>query len=132
MNLTTSPRFLPAVLWADAASCLASGALQLALAPQLAELLGLPQALLVATGWVLIAVAAFAAWLARGRPASRTGVYLLVAGNIGWVLGCLELAIGSGATALGIAWLLFQAIAVLALAVLEWAGVRRAPRAAWA
>ena len=132
MNLATSPRFLPAVLWADAVSCLACGALQLAAAPLLAQLLGLPQGLLVATGWVLIGVAAFAAWLARGRPASRIGVYLLVAGNAGWVLGCLELAIGSGVSPLGIGYLLFQAVAVLALAVLEWAGVRRLPRAAWA
>jgi hypothetical protein len=132
MNLTTSPRFLPAVLWADAASCLASGVLQLALAPVLAPLLGLPQGLLVATGWVLVAVAAFAAWLARSRPIPRAGVYLLVAGNIGWVLGCLELAMGNGVTLVGLCYLLFQAVAVLALAGLEWAGVRRAPRTAWA
>ena len=133
MSLTASPRFLPAVLWADAASCLASGVLQLAAAPMLARLLGLSQGLLVQTGWVLVAVAAFAAFLARSRPVPRVGVYLLVAGNVAWVLGCIELAFtGAAQTGLGVAYLLFQAIAVAAIAALEWAGVRRATPTAWA
>lgn len=133
MSLTTHPRFLPAVLWADAASCLASGVLQLAATGLLASTLGLPAALLAASGWVLIAVAAFAAWLASRRPVPPAGVYLLVAGNVGWVLGCMELAFtGAALNGLGFGYLLFQAVAVAAIAALEWAGVRRAPRAALA
>src|SRR5687767_1030147 len=132
MSLTASPRFLPAVLWTDAASCLASGVLQLAAAPLLARWLGLPQDLLAATGWVLVAVAAFAAWLASRRPVPRAGVYLLVAGNVGWVLGCVELAFAGGTlTGLGLAYLLAQAAAVAAIAGLEWAGVRSAAPADW-
>lgn len=133
MSVTTHPRFLPAVLWADAASCLASGVLQLAATGLLASWLGLPAALLAASGWLLIGVAAFAAWLASRRPVPRAGVYLLVAGNVGWVLGCVELAFSASAlTALGLAYLLFQAVAVAAIAALEWAGVRHAPRTALA
>jgi hypothetical protein len=133
MNPIASPRFLPAVLWADAASAAATGALHAAAAPWLAPVLGLPQGLLSTSGWVLFAVAAFAAWLARGRPVPRAGVLLLVGVNVAWVVGCIELlATGAAATSLGHAWLVLLAAAVGALAVLEWAGLRRAPRTAWA
>ena len=133
MSFTASPRLLPSVLWADAASCLASGLLQLAAAPLLAAWLGLPQLLLVVTGWVLLAVAAFAVWLATRRPVARAGVYLLVAGNVAWVLGCIELAFGGGSlTALGVGYLLFQAAAVAVIAALEWTAVRRVHPSAWA
>lgn len=133
MNLIASPRFLPAVLWADAASAAGTGALHAAGASLLAPVLGLPQGLLSASGWGLFAVAAFAAWLARSRPIPRAGVLLLVAGNLAWVLGCLELlATGAAATPLGQAWLALLAAAVGALAVLEWVGLRRSPRTAWA
>ncbi|MCD6077313.1 MAG: putative rane protein [Ramlibacter sp.] len=133
MTLIASPRFLPAVLWADAAAGLATGVLQVAAGPVLARWLGLPQGLLSASGVALFAYAAFAAWLARGRPVSRGGVMLLVAGNLAWVLGCMELLFtGAAATPLGQAWLVMLAVAVGALAALEWAGLRRAPRTAWA
>ena len=60
MNLTSSPRFLPTVLWLDAASCLATGLLQLAAPAALSAWFGLPAALLATSGWMLLAVAAFA------------------------------------------------------------------------
>ncbi|MBE7368493.1 hypothetical protein [Ramlibacter pallidus] len=133
MNLIASPRFLPAVLWADAASGLATGVLQVAAAPVLAGWLGLPQGLLSASGYALFAYAAFAAWLARGRPVSRGGVVLLVLANLVWVAGCVELLFtGAAATWLGQGWLLVLAVAVGALAALEWAGLRGARRTAWA
>ena len=133
MNPIASPRFLPAVLWADAASAAATGALHAAAAPQLAQLLGLPQGLLAASGYGLFAVAAFAAWLARSRPVPRAGVLLLVGVNLAWVAGCVELlATGAAASPLGKGWLVLLAVAVGALALLEWAGLRRAPRTAWA
>jgi hypothetical protein len=132
MNFLSSPRFLPAVLWADAASALATGALQLAAAPLLSEWLGLSAGLLTASGWVLLAVGAYAAWIARG-PIRRPAVLALVAGNALWVAGCVELLLtGAAATALGVAWLVVQALAVGVLAEMEWMGLRRAPSTAMA
>jgi hypothetical protein len=133
MNAITSPRFLPAVLWADAASCAATGALQLAAAPLLARWFGLDAVLLMVTGALLLAVAAFGALLARSAPIPRAGVWVLIAGNLGWLLGCAELLFtGAGGNTLGQAWIVLQAIVVGVLAELEWTALRRAPRAAWA
>ena len=131
MTVFASPRYLPTVLWLDAASCAATGALHLLAGPALASLFGLPPGLLAATGWVLLAVAAYAAWCARSLR--RPAVWLLVAGNLAWVVGCVELLLtGAAATAAGVAWLVVQAVAVAALAELEFIGLRRARPAAWA
>jgi hypothetical protein len=133
MNFASSPRFLPTVLWIDAASAAASGGLQVAAATLLAGWLGLPAGLLTASGVALFAFAALAAWAARGRPVPRAGVYLLIAGNAAWVVGCLELLFtGAGLTLLGQAFLVVQALFVGVLAELQWIGLRRAPAAAWA
>lgn len=133
MRITESPRFLPAVLWVDAASAAASGALQLAVSGPLARWLGLPQPLLLASGGVLLLVAAYAAWLAGSRPASRAGVLALAGLNAAWVLGCLDLLLsGTAGTAFGTAWLVLQAVAVGLLAELEWLAVRRHAGAAMA
>lgn len=133
MDFASSPRFLPTVLWIDAASAAASGLLQVAAAAPLAGWLGLPAGLLSASGFALFAFAALAAWAARRRPAPRAGVYLLIAGNAAWVVGCLELLFtGAGLTLLGQAFLVVQALFVGVLAELQWIGLRRAPVAAWA
>lgn len=138
MNVVTSrlspahPAFLPLVLRLDAASCALTGALQLLAAPALADLFGLPQALLAGTGWFLLAVCAYALWASRA-PVRRPAVWLLVAGNALWVLGCVELLLtGAAATVVGVAWVAVQAAAVALLAALEWQGLRRMPATAWA
>lgn len=132
MSVFQSPRFLPVVLRIDAASCAATGALQLAAAPTLAAWFGLPQALLTATGAFLLAVCALALFASRA-PVRRPLVWIMVAGNAAWVLGCLELLFtGAASTALGQAWLVVQAVAVGVLAELEWMGLQRAPATALA
>ncbi|MEJ8837008.1 hypothetical protein [Ramlibacter sp. AN1133] len=131
MRSTDPSRFLFLLLWADAASAAASGALQVVAAPSLARWFGLPPALVLASGGVLLAVAAFAAWLARSPR--RGGVLTLVGLNAAWVLGCLELLLSGGAlTALGTGWLVLQAVAVGVLAELEWLALRRVGRTAFA
>jgi hypothetical protein len=133
MNLISSPRFLPAVLWIDAVSAAGIGVLQVAGGGLLAGWLGLPSSLLLASGLVLFAFAALAARSARSRPTWRAGVLVLIAGNVVWVLGCVELLfVGAAATPLGVAWLALQAIAVGGLALLEWLALRRAAAPAWA
>ena len=129
MRSTDPARLLSLLLWADAASAAATGALQLAAAAPLARAFGLPPALVLASGAVVLAVAAFAAWLARAP--GRAGVLTLVGLNAAWVLGCLDLLLaGSAGTALGTGWLVLQAVAVGVLAELEWIALRRLPRAA--
>jgi hypothetical protein len=133
MNFASSPRFLRTVLWADAASCAGTGAVQLLAAPLLASWFGIPQALLMATGVALLAVALFAGALATRSTPWRAGVRVMVAGNVAWLLGCGELLLtGQGTTALGQGWIFLQALVVGVLAELEWLGLRRAPAAAWA
>ncbi|MEJ5991073.1 hypothetical protein WG902_13815 [Ramlibacter sp. PS3R-8] len=133
MKLVSSPRFLPTVLWIDAVSAAGSGLLQVGAASLLAGWLGVPAALLSASGVALFAFAALAAWSAHARPIPRAAVYVLVAANAAWVLGCVELLLtGSTLTMLGQAFLVVQALFVGVVAELEWMGLRRAPAAAWA
>lgn len=121
-----SPRFLPGVMALDAASCAATGALQLAAAGPLAALTGLPQALLSGTGVFLLAYALVAAWLARGQGAHRTLIGLVALGNLAWAVGCVALATGGwlALTRWGVAWLVLQAVVVVLLADLQWMGLR--------
>ncbi len=134
MAVFSSPHFLRKVLLADALSCVASGALQLLFTGALAQWLGLPAPLLQSTGWFLLAYAAVVAALALRTPIPRAPVWLLVAGNAGWAVGCVAL-LASGAvapTALGTGWVLAQAATVAVLAQLQWLGLRRQAIAGWA
>ncbi|MBN9408528.1 MAG: hypothetical protein J0H69_05180 [Burkholderiales bacterium] len=133
ISSVVSPARLRAVLWADAASGLALAALQWTLAEPLSTWLGLPVALLEGSALVLLAYVALASWLALRQGQPRGMLTLLVIDNWVWVAGCLLLAFGPWAqpTALGMAWLLAQAVAVAVLAELQWMiGLRGARRAA--
>jgi len=132
MSMFASPRFLRGVLWADAASCLATGALQLAALDALPRLFGLPQLLLLDTGVFLVAYGLLAAWTAARPVPPRGWVALFAAGNVAWAIGCGFAVALLQPTGLGIAWIAVQAAAVLVLADLQWMGLLRgaAPRAA--
>lgn len=126
MSIFASPRFLRRVMAADALSCAATGALQLGLTDALARLTGLPTALLVGTGVFLLAYAALAAWMARQAVPPRRLIGLVVVGNLAWAVGGVVL-LASGLvvqTALGVAWVLAQAVVVVVLAELQWMGLR--------
>jgi len=132
-SLFASPRFLSRVMWADAASCAATGALQVGFTDALARLTGLPGGLLVGTGLFLLAYAAAAAAMARRATPPRTLIALVAVGNFGWAAACAAL-LASGVfavTALGVAWVIAQAVAVVLLAEAQWMGLRatRQPRA---
>jgi hypothetical protein len=77
-------------------------------------------------GASLFPIALFMALVAMRRPIPVAGVWLVIAGNVGWVLGSLVL-LGGGAAfnALGAAFIGVQALAVAALAALELVGLRR-------
>jgi len=127
MSVFASPRFLPNVMWADAASCAATGALQVAFTGALARLTGLPAPLLTGTGVFLLAYAAAAAFMASRRAPPRTLIGLVVAGNFGWAVASVALLVSGifPVTALGMAWVLAQVACVVVLAELQWTGLRR-------
>ena len=131
--LPASARFLRRVLWLDAGAGLATGALQLLLPTWLAGWLGLPQALLVESGWAMLAFSAYISFLATRRQIPPAGVWLLIVGNVGWALGCLALIFGAGLTPtlVGTVFLAVQAFWVCLMAELEWVGLRKAVASRW-
>ncbi|KQP37529.1 hypothetical protein [Pseudorhodoferax sp. Leaf274] len=121
-----APRFLSRVMWVDAASCAATGALQVGATDALARLTGLPGGLLLGTGLFLLAYAAAAAAVASRASPPRTLVGLVAIGNFGWAAACAAL-LASGlyaVTALGMAWVVAQAVTVVLLAEAQWMGLR--------
>lgn len=127
MSVLSSPNFLRNVLWADAASCLGSGALQLLLTGTMVSMLGLPGPLLTATGIFLLVYGAAVAFLATRNPVPRPIVWLLVVGNLGWAVGCVALMVSGmlPLTAVGKGYVLVQALTVAVLAELQWMGLTR-------
>jgi hypothetical protein len=117
--------FLRTVLKLDAACCMLMAALFLSAAGPLSRLLGTPPAVLTESGIVLAAVGAFIGWLGTRRQGMPALVGLVVAGNVGWVAASLlSLALLLELTAVGVAAILAQAVAVLTFAALEWRGLR--------
>ncbi len=125
-SIFSSPRFLSRVMGVDAASCAATGALQLGFTDSLARLTGLPAGLLIGTGLFLLAYAAAAAAMALRASPPRTLIGLVAIGNFGWAAACVTL-LASGlfpVTALGMAWVIAQAATVVLLAEAQWMGLR--------
>ncbi len=132
-SFIASPHFLRRVLWVDAATGLANGALLLLLPGFHAGLLGLPEALLVGAGWALLAFAAGITFLATRQVVPLAGVGVLIAANLLWVFGCVALLFGGlvTPTLAGTVFLAVQAVAVGVLAELEWVGLRKASANSW-
>jgi hypothetical protein len=117
--------FLRRVLYVDAATCAATGALMTFDATPLSTPLGLPAALLFWAGLSLFPIGAFILWVATRRDIPRPGAWLVIAGNAGWVAGsALVLALLSP-TGLGTTFVIAQAVVVALLAELEYVGLKR-------
>jgi len=74
------------------------------------------------------------AWIATRKAIPAGAVWLLIAANTLWVLGCLGLLASSlvAPTVFGVSFLITQAVTVGVLAELEWIGVRKLqPAPAW-
>ena len=127
-----STTFLRRVLALDSASCAALGLLLCLDGAALSPLFGLGERLLFGAGLLLLPLAAFIGWLAT-RPAPPTVlVWVVIAGNLAWTAESFLLISTEGAriTAPGTAFVAVQAVAVLGLALLEYAGLRRMRAAA--
>lgn len=117
--------FLRTVLKLDAASCLAMAAIVIPMAGMLQEPLGIEAGALSAAAASLILIGLFVLWLGTRREAPAALVAIVVLGNIGWAVASFAAA-GSlpGITVLGQAVVAGQGLAVLALAIAEWAGLK--------
>jgi hypothetical protein len=132
--MSTSNLLLPSptlrmALWTDAAVSASAGALQLAGGDALAATFGLPASLSLASGVFLLGYAAMLVAMARASRLHAALLALVVFGNLGWALACIGLPAAGllSPTALGWAWLLLQAVAVLVFAAWEGAGWRASP-----
>ena len=117
---------LKLALLADAVIGGATGVLQLLAATALSTLLELPRALLLGTGEFLVVYALLLLGMATRARLWSALVMFVVLGNLMWGLGCMALLMTGrlAPNALGICFVLLQAVAVVALAVLEWRGLR--------
>jgi hypothetical protein len=74
----------------------------------------------------LIPIGLFILWLGTRREALAAFVYLVILGNVGWAAASLAAAFELPAiTPLGTLAVAGQGLVVLALAALEWRGVRQ-------
>ena len=121
--------FLRTVLKLDAASCLAMAALAIPAATVLEQPFGIDSAFLTASAASLVPIGLFILWLGTRREAPALLVGLVIAGNLGWAAASLAAA-GSlpAITQLGQAAVAGQGLAVLALAIAEWAGLKSSLR----
>jgi hypothetical protein len=119
--------FLRRAILADAIFSGVSALLLTFGAGALAPLLNLPEALLYETGLFLIAYAALVGWLGTRQSMPKALVVMVIAGNAAWTLASIALLFSGAVTPnlLGEAFVAIQAIAVGALAELQYIGLRR-------
>jgi hypothetical protein len=119
--------FLRLALIADAAVSGATGLLAFAGAGILDGLLGLPADLLRYAGLSLIPYAAIVAYVGTRANVSRAAVWAIVAYNGLWSIDSVVLLVSGhvAPTALGYAFVIFQAVVVAAFAGLQVVGLRR-------
>ena len=117
--------FLRTVLKLDGASCLAMAAIVLPMAGMLEAPLGVDAGALAAAAASLIPIGLFVLWLGTRQKAPSALVGVVIVGNLGWAVASFAAA-GSipAITVLGQAVVAGQGLAVLVLAIAEWAGLR--------
>jgi len=123
----SSSVFLRRALLVDAAASGLTGALMLAGAGMLTDLLGLPAALLRGAGLVLVPYVAFVAIVAARAHISTAAVWAVIACNALWTVASVALVIDGFVTptALGSVFVIGQAVAVAALGGLQYVALRR-------
>jgi hypothetical protein len=122
-----SSMFLRRALLLDAAASGGTGLLMIAGAGLLEGLLGLPAALLLGAGLVLVPYVAFVAYTATRESIARSAVWAIIAANGLWAAASALLLIGGwvAPTALGYAFVAGQALVVALLGELQYTGLRR-------
>ena len=117
------------VLLLDAATCIAAGALMAFGSNFVAGLTAISAPLLTWAGLILFPVAALMFYAGLQPARSRPLVWLIVLGNIGWVVASLAVLAFITPNALGYFFIAVQASAVAVLALLEHSALQRSSTA---
>lgn len=127
MNLLRVSPLLYFALVLDAVATAATGAVMLLFASELESLLHLPSTLMIAAAVFMLAYALVIAVLSRRESLPRWAVWTVIVGNAVWAVDCTALAFVGwlAPSALGVAFLLLQAVVVAGLAELQYFGLRR-------
>lgn len=127
MSFQLNSSFLRRVLLADAAASSATGLLMALGANALSRLLGLPPALLLYAGLVLLPFAGLVFYVATRDAISRPAVWFVIVANVLWTVDSILLLVLGwvNPSALGYAFIIAQALVVGVLAELEYFGMRR-------
>lgn len=128
MTALVTSTFLRRALAADAAASGAMGVLLGLGAEPLAGLLGLAPDHTRPAGVLLVAYAGFVGWLASRPGLSRPMIWTVIIGNLVYAaasIGLLPLGVIQP-TAVGMAFVIGQAVVVALLADLQFVGLRRA------
>jgi hypothetical protein len=120
-------QFLRRAIVADAVFSGISAVLLTFGAGELASLLNLPEVLLRESGVFLIAYAALVGWLGMRPSMPKALVAIVITGNAAWTIASMVLLFSGAVTPnlLGEFFVVIQAIAVGALAELQYIGLRR-------
>jgi ABC-type xylose transport system permease subunit len=125
MSPIQSNNTLQNVLLLDAATCIAAGALMAFGSNFVAGLTSIPAPLLYWAGLLLFPCAALMIFAGLQASPSRPIVWLIVLGNIGWVIASLGVFAFIAPKALGYIFILAQAAVVAVLALLEHNALQR-------
>jgi ABC-type xylose transport system permease subunit len=125
MSPIQSNNTLQNVLLLDAATCIAAGALMAFGSNFVAGLTAIPAPLLTWAGLILFPCAALMIFAGLQASPSRPIVWLIVLGNIGWVIASLGVFAFIAPNALGTIFILAQAAVVAVLALLEHNALQR-------
>jgi hypothetical protein len=119
-------------LLADAVASGATGLMTIAGADLLTGLLGLPVALMREAGLLLVPYVTLIAYVGTRQNIPHGAVKAIIALNVLWVLASVGLLVSGfvAPTALGYAFVIFQAIVVGVFAELQFIGLRRSVAAA--
>jgi hypothetical protein len=127
MQLVRTSSFLRWVLFADAATCVATGLLLTFGSGPLGEYLGLPEGLLRYSGISLLPFAALLVYLATRETLSSPVVWTVIVLNALWAVDSILLLLTGwvAPTELGSTFVVAQALGVAVFAMLEYVGLKR-------
>ena len=123
-------RLLKFALVADAVATAATGLLMAAFSGSLGSLLGLPVPLLQYSGLVLLPYAAGVGYLGSRTRVPAGAIWAVIVLNVLWAVDSVALLFTAwiAPTGLGMAFVIFQALVVAALAELQYFGLRQSSR----
>jgi hypothetical protein len=126
MKIVDAATFLRRVLFVDAALSSAMALLLIFGAGAIASITALPELLLQGAGWILVPWVALVMFTATREPLRAGLVWAVIALNAVWAVESVALLFVDSidANALGVAFVLAQALAVAVLAALQTMGLR--------